>query len=72
MRDTLLEDKARLGRITENQGVVHHHIDKSVVNNTHNDNTTNTQLVDTRVHNQAVFLMQSHAARWAPTWSSSV
>ena len=64
LRDTLLEDRARLGRIAEGQGVVHNHVDQSVVNNIHHDNTSTTQIVDTRIHNEAVTLMQSHASQF--------
>lgn len=64
LRDTILEDRNRLGRLAESQGVVHNHIDQSTVNNIQNNNTTNQQIVDAHVHNQVMNLMTSHAAQF--------
>ena len=59
LRDVQMEDRDRLSKLAESQGVTHNHIDQSVVNN-------NTQNVtqDTNVHNQVMHLVNTHGAQF--------
>ncbi len=51
LRDVQEEDRARLSRLGQTQGVVHNHIDQSVVNNTQNVH------MDTNIHNQVMHMV---------------
>jgi len=58
LRDVQEEDRARLARIAETQGVVHNHIDSSTINNT-------THLDNQNQHNQVLQLVSSHGHNFA-------
>ncbi len=58
LRDVQMEDRDRLSKLAESQGVVHNHIDQSTVNNTQNVHQ------DTNVHNQVMHLVNTHGAQF--------
>ena len=57
MRDVQEEDRARLSRLGQSQGVVHNHIDQSVVNNTQNVH------LDTQIHNEVMHMVNTQGAQ---------
>ena len=63
VRDTLMEDRARLGRMAEGQGVTHNTIDQSVVNNVHNEHH-HSHVTDLALHNQVQNLLHTHAQQF--------
>ncbi len=58
LRDVQMEDRDRLSKLAASQGVVHNHIDQSVVNNTQNVHQ------DANVHNQVMHLVNTHGAQF--------
>ncbi len=54
LRDVQMEDRDRLSKLAESQGIVHNHIDQSVVNN-----TNNTIHQDANIHNQVMHLVNT-------------
>mgnify|MGYP000246708567 FL=1 len=56
LRDVQEEDRARLSKLAQSQGVVHNHIDQSVVNNTQHVHQ------DTNIHNQVMHIVNTHTA----------
>ena len=57
VRDVQEEDRARLSRLGQSQGVVHNHIDQSVVNNTQNVH------LDTQIHNEVMHMVNTQGAQ---------
>ena len=52
-----MEDRDRLSKLAQSQGVTHNHIDQSVVNNTQNVHQ------DTNTHNQVMNIVNTQGAQ---------
>ncbi len=62
LRDVQMEDRDRMSKLAQSQGVTHNHIDQSVVNNTQNVHQ------DTNTHNQVMHIVNTQGAQ---IWSSN-